>query len=55
MASKGVKHVMSMNGAYHFQPSMFNPVNETAHFKKGKQLFEYQHLLLLKDIWWSKF
>ncbi len=23
--------------------------------KKGKQLFEYQHLLLLRDIWWSKF
>jgi hypothetical protein len=29
--------------------------NGTAHFKKCKQLFEYQHLLLLKDIWWSKF
>ncbi len=23
--------------------------------KKCKQLFEYQHLLLLRDIWWSKF
>ncbi len=22
--------------------------------KKCKQLFEYQHLLLLRDIWWSK-
>ncbi len=22
--------------------------------KKCKQLFEYQHLLLLKDIWWLK-
>jgi len=30
-------------------------LNGTAHFKKCKQLFEYQHLLLLKDIWWSKF
>ncbi len=29
--------------------------NGTAHFKKGKQLFEYHHLLLLRDIWWSKF
>jgi hypothetical protein len=28
--------------------------NGTAHFKKCKQLFEYQHLLLLRDIWWSK-
>ncbi len=23
--------------------------------KKCKQLFEYQHLLLFRDIWWSKF
>jgi hypothetical protein len=29
--------------------------NGTAHFKKCKQLFEYQHLLLLRDIWWWKF
>jgi hypothetical protein len=29
--------------------------SETARFKKCKQLFEYQHLLLLRDIWWSKF
>ncbi len=29
--------------------------NGTAHFKKCKQLFEYKHLLLLRDIWWSKF
>jgi hypothetical protein len=29
--------------------------NGTAHFKKFKQLFEYKHLLLLRDIWWSKF
>jgi hypothetical protein len=28
--------------------------NGTAHFKKCNQLFEYQHLLLLRDIWWSK-
>jgi hypothetical protein len=25
--------------------------NGTARFKKCKQLFEYQHLLLLRDIW----
>jgi hypothetical protein len=33
-----------------------NPIanNGTACFK-WKQLFEYQHLLLLEDIWWSKF
>jgi hypothetical protein len=23
-----------------------------AHLKKCKQMFEYQHLLLLRDIWW---
>ena len=28
--------------------------NGTAQFKKCKQLFRYQHLLLLKDIWCSK-
>jgi hypothetical protein len=27
--------------------------NGTARFKKCKQLFEYQHLLLLRDIWQS--
>jgi hypothetical protein len=26
--------------------------NGTARFKKCKHLFEYQHLLLLRDIWW---
>ncbi len=26
-------------------------VNRTPHFKKCKQLFEHQHLLLLRDIW----
>jgi hypothetical protein len=31
------------------------PKNGTARLKKCKQLFEYQHLLLLRDIWWSKF
>jgi hypothetical protein len=25
------------------------------HALKHKQLFEYKHLLLLRDIWWSKF
>jgi hypothetical protein len=30
-------------------------LNGTVHFKKGKQLFEYHHLLLLRDIWWTKF
>jgi hypothetical protein len=29
--------------------------NDTASFLKCKQLFEYQHLLLLRGIWWSKF
>ncbi len=29
--------------------------NGTARFRKCKQLFEYQHLLLLIDIWSSKF
>jgi len=27
--------------------------NGTAHFKICKQLFEYLHFLLLRDIWWS--
>jgi hypothetical protein len=31
------------------------PYNGIAHFKKCKQLFEYKHLLLRRDIWWSKF
>jgi hypothetical protein len=29
--------------------------NGKAHLKNCKQLFEYQHLLLHRDIWWSKF
>jgi len=29
--------------------------NGIAHFKKCKQLFEYKHLFLLIEIWWSKF
>ncbi len=33
--------------------SQHKGLNETAHFKKCKLLFEYQHLLLLRDIWWS--
>jgi hypothetical protein len=30
-------------------------MNGTARFKKSEQEFEYQHLLLLQDIWWSKY
>jgi hypothetical protein len=39
-----------------YRPSFLPPSlnNGTAHFKKCKQLLEYQHLLLLRDIWWSK-
>jgi hypothetical protein len=29
--------------------------NGTVRIKKFKQLFENQHLLLLRNIWWSKF
>jgi len=29
--------------------------NRTVRFKKCEQLFEYQHLLFLRDIWCSKF
>jgi hypothetical protein len=36
------------------QPLPVAPPNGTARFKKYKQFFEYQHLLLLRDIWWSK-
>jgi hypothetical protein len=28
--------------------------NGTTRFKKCKQLSEYQHLLLFRDIWWPK-
>ncbi len=31
-----------------------NARNETGCFKKCRQLFESQHLLLVRDIWWSK-
>jgi hypothetical protein len=31
------------------------PLNGTGRFKKYKQLPKYKHLLLLRDIWWSKF
>ncbi len=30
-------------------------IMEQRAFQNVKQLFEYQHLLLLRDIWWSKF
>ncbi len=33
---------------------MMEEVNGTARFKKHTQLFEYQHLLLLRDIRWLK-
>jgi len=46
-------------GTYSYYPVeylfIWQPDNGTAHFKKSKQLFEYQHLLLLRDIWWLKF
>ena len=29
--------------------------NGKARFRKCKQFFEYQRLILLRDIWWSKF
>jgi hypothetical protein len=33
----------------------FKQINGTVRLNKCKQLFEYQHLLLLRAIWWSKF
>jgi len=30
-------------------------VRTAVRFEKCKQLFECQHLLSLRDIWWSKF
>ncbi len=30
-------------------------LNGRTHFKQCKQLLEYKHFLLLRDIWWSKF
>ncbi len=35
-------------------PERRQGTNGTASFEKCKQLFEYQHLLLLKDIWWPE-
>jgi hypothetical protein len=32
----------------------FGSVNRTSHFKECKQLSKYQHLVLLREIWWSK-
>jgi hypothetical protein len=32
----------------------YHNLNETARFKKCKQLLEYQHFFLLRDICWSK-
>jgi hypothetical protein len=40
---------------YKFQEFVLVQTNGTGRFKKCKQLFEYDHLLLLRDIWWSKF
>jgi hypothetical protein len=37
------------------QNALKNAIKGVAHFKDYKQLFEYQHLLLLRDIWWLKF
>jgi hypothetical protein len=34
--------------------SLYEVINGTVHFKNVKKLFEYQHLLLLRDMWWSK-
>jgi hypothetical protein len=31
-----------------------NLMNGAVRFEKCKQMFEYQHLLLLRDIWWSQ-
>jgi hypothetical protein len=36
-------------------PQKGQKFNETVRFTKCKQLFECQHLLLLRDIWCSKF
>jgi hypothetical protein len=41
--------------AYTIKILLLSHDNGTPHFKKSKQLFEYQHLLLLRDIWCSKF
>jgi hypothetical protein len=38
----------------HALEGWFSSLDGTVRFKDCKQLFEYQHLLLLRDIWWSK-
>jgi len=46
-----------LNEAVQFKTDLFtqNAKNGTACIKKCKHFFEYQHLLLFGDIWWSKF
>jgi hypothetical protein len=41
-------------GAYPIMEHLKGVRNGTVCFKKCKQLFAYQHLLLIRDIWWSK-
>jgi hypothetical protein len=47
---------LTKNGQFVFGTSEFakssQKSNATVPFKKCKQLFEYHHLLLLRDIWW---
>jgi hypothetical protein len=51
MSNAVILSVIMLNAvASYFQLKM-----EQHTLKKCKQLFEYQHLLLLRDIWWSKF
>ncbi len=56
--------LVKFNKVVKFNPNTFGSiqnlglilvVNGTAHFKKHKQLYEYKHILFLRDIWWTKF
>jgi hypothetical protein len=42
------------SGSASYKVFTTNGQNGTARFQRCKQLFEYKHLLLLRDIWWSK-
>jgi hypothetical protein len=56
-----IGHLSCLYNNYCLIGSVHDGYTGTAHFKKCKQLFEYQHhrpdqhLLLLRAIWWTKF
>jgi len=52
----GIRHLWPdmLSEQRYFDHGDLQAENGTVRFKKCKQLFEYQHLVLLRDICWSK-